>query len=372
MSTDIFNDLDELFVLAQLVAKNRSEAIELVDRAIQARLNGSTLAQNELILSVFSSTDLPESNDLLSKQNVQDTLQTLIPRLLASTPIERRLEVYQAFTGAKQNTFEVSSFMHRVRRGLDLSGQFRIQPQVTEEDVALALKTYISTSIERLPPAVRGNLESKYTSVLPESGAVNRPTTNKKVDRDKSFKPKLAVRIATAVLLILIASAIGTWIAKPSAPPLPAQERQDILSLVDEVNLDESNLAFRGSDLAQIENAIRDRTGMSVRIPKMEDGVLEGVSFQELAPSFVLPVLHYRFEQDLTPVFILDYSLIQLAESQFSFDRNVLNEIAPPRGLAIKGLGDVSRITFRNRDDVFISYSGLNPQSFRNLFSFDR
>ncbi len=348
--------------------------MELVDRAVQARKNGSTLDAGEIILAVSALSDSPVPGDLLSKKSVQSSLNALVPRLLASTPIERRIAVFHAFTGTKTNALEVSSFMHRVRRSLDLSGHFRIQPDITEAEVAEAVKTYVASVTETLPPSFRGNLETRYATPTAEPLSQGRSSV-KDDSLNSRFKPKLAVRIASAVLLILIASAIGTWIAKPSPPPMQEEGRQDILSLMDGATMDgatmDADLAFRGSDAAQVESSIKDRTGISVRIPAVAGGSLMGVSFQELAPSLVLPILHYKLESNDIAVFVLDYSIIQLAETQYSFDRQVLNEIAQPRGLAIGDVGELSRLTFRNRDDVFVTYSDGNPQSMRNLFSFD-
>ena len=343
--------------------------MELVERAVQARKNGSTLDAGEIILAVSALSDSLVPGDLLSKKSVQASLNALVPRLLASTPIERRIAVFHAFTGTKTNALEVSSFMHRVRRSLDLSGHFRIQPDITEAEVAEAVKAYVASVTETLPPSFRGNLETRYATPTAEPLSQGRSSV-KDDSLNSRFKPKLAVRIASAVLLILIASAIGTWIAKPSPPPMQEEGRQDILSLMDGVTMD-ADLAFRGSDAEQVESSIKDRTGISVRIPAVSGGSLMGVSFQELAPSLVLPILHYKLENNDIAVFVLDYSIIQLAETQYSFDRQVLNEIAQPRGLAIGDVGELSRLTFRNRDDVFVTYSDGNPQSMRNLFSFD-
>lgn len=359
------NDLDDLYFLAQLLAEDETHAARLVEQAVSQRASGSILPAGALLLSVgLRQSDHP-GPDLMQAKQIQLELHSLLPGIITSTSPARRVAIFQAFTGASHDPVEKTTFMHRVRRALDLNSSLQSPSSVTEREVSVALSRYLGHALDPIPAALKSALLSKYApgqSIDKTIGRRDRPALK--------GKSSLAVKVAGSIVLILLASAIGTWIAKPTEIAINEPGQLDMLQTIDQYDPN-SDWAFEGSDPAQIEQVLRDRTGLKVRVPQLGNGTLRGLSIEAISASLTLPVLHYEFEGKAINVFVLDYSTIQLNEVEYHFDPEVLNQIALPRGLAIQQLEVGSRLTFRNRDDVYITYTEGNPQELRNRFSFD-
>lgn len=369
LNNTILRDIDEFFAIAQLLARDEKHAATMVERAMKIRTELPELSAPDL-LSIVYSEESPQlrSMDMLQVRRVRGELQAMIPRaFVALTPL-RRVAVRRAFLGDDGEATERSTFMHRMRRTLDNAPAESGSYLITETDVSFALRHFLESTLAPTPPSLLSTLESKYVRPIPRSGASMRTD----IAPAKKIKPSIAVRIAGGLLLILIASAIGTWIASPSGgnDSEATAQRTQLLSLIDGHTVS-SELAFQGSDGFQIERVIRDRLKRMVAAPRIADATLIGVSFEALAPSVLLPVIHYESDMGFIFLFVLDYSLIQAVEGYLTFDIEVLNQVADPRGLDIYAKGDISRITFRHRDDIYVTHTKGNPQVFRNRILFD-
>lgn len=360
------NDLDELYFLAQLLAEDETHAARLVEQAVSKRASGSILPAGPLLLSLGSTPSGHMGPDLLQAKQIQLELNSVLPGILTSTSPARRIAIYQAFTGASHDPAEKTTFMHRVRRALELHSSLQNPTSVSEREVSVALSRYMGHTLDPIPASLRSALLSEYGSEQ------TLDTMNGRRDRPAlKGKSSMAVKVAGSIVLILLASAIGTWIAKPPAMPTNNSGQLDMLQTIDQYDPN-SDWAFEGSDPVQLEQVLKERTGQKVQVPELSNATLRGLSIEAISASLTLPVLHYELEGKTINVFILDYNTIQVNEVEYHFDPQVLNQIAQPRGLAIKQLEVGSRMTFRNRDDVYITHTEGNPQELRNRFSFDR
>ncbi len=356
--------LDELYFLAQLMAADEPHAARLVEQAIVERAAGSVLPSGKLLMALYDRGE-PNGSDLMQVRQSHAALLSVLPGLIATSSPTRRVAIYQAFSGATLDPVEKSTFMHRVRRALELNSERSNTSEISEQDVSRALSRFLERSLAPTPPALKSALLSKYA---PESDSASDSSVRKSTQTP--FGPSLAVKVAAAIVLILVASAIATWIARPTTKAVVSQGRPDMLQTIDQF-IPESNLIFQGSDIAQIERVLLDRTGLKIQVPHLDDGSIMGLSIEKLAPALSLAVIHYELDGMAINVYVLDYATIQDLTSDFDFDSAVLNQIAQPRGLDIHQLEEGSRMTFRNRDDVYITHTNGNPQELRNLFSFD-
>ncbi len=359
------NDLDDLYFLAQLMARDETHAARLVEHVIAERAAGSLLPPGQLLAAHYPFTDSMDGPDLMRSRQIHTELQKVLPGLIGSASPTRRIAIYQAFTGESVDPVEKSTFMHRVHRALELQPNIQNPSAISERDVSVALTRFLALTLEPAPPSLRSALLSKYAPQV--------SSTNSLAARSRSplqGKSSMAVKVAGSIIIILIASAIGTWIARPASIATGSDSGSvDMLDAIDRY-APNSDWAFEGSDPAQIERVLRDRTGLKIQVPHLDNGSLRGLSIEAVTSSLTLPVIHYDLDGTAVNVFVLDYSTIQSKTPEFDFDPEVLNQIAQPRGLDIQQLEVGSRMTFRNRDDVYITYTEGNPQELRNKFSF--
>jgi len=360
----LLSDLDELYLIAQLLVNRNEDVNEVVERAIERRFRGSPLPAADLLRSVLTPEQMQSNSNLIKARQIETDLAHIVPRLIARTSPSRRVDIIQAFLGHHSNGVERSSFMHRIRRSLESHGDASSAEMVTEAQVSRSIQNYVDSTFTPVSPGLRGSLESRYASSSEPASALHSHAAPPK-------KRPVLFRLAAGFLLILAASAIGTWIAKPSRLPVAPEGRNDILTQIDTYSPDGS-LVFQGSDRSQIERLIEERSGQRVALPFLSGGSVTGLSLESITPDLTVPTVHYSLNDEDVPVFILDYRTIQLVSESLDFDSSVLNQISTSAGLDIHVLDSKSRIVFRNRDDIFITFAAENPQDFRRLFRFDQ
>jgi len=357
-------NLDELYYLAQMLASNITDVNKLVEKAIKLRHEGSDLPNADLLRVARNSEMIVAGADLMKTRQLEVDLGYIVPRLLTKTAPDRRVNIVQAFGNSFADPVERSAFMHRIRRALETHSDPAFADLVTEGQVGKSIRIFIESTFSPTPSALRGMLESKYAPKKAAPGSI-------KNQKEPIKKGSLPFRIATGFILILIASAIGTWIAKPASVPDAPTGRIEILSQIDDLDPSDT-LVFQGSDQAQIEQLISDRTNQRVQVPSLSQGEIRGLSLEALSENFTIPVVHYTLNGKNIPLYILDYRSIQGVFETLNFDSSVLNQIASPNGLDIHVLESKTRIVFRHRDDIFISFVDDNPMEFRSLFQFDQ
>ena len=360
----LLSDLDELYLIAQLLVNRNEDVNVLVERAIERRFRGSTLPAGDLLRSVLTPEQMQSTSNLIKARQIETDLAHIVPRLIARTSPSRRVDIIQAFLGRQSNGVERSSFMHRIRRSLESHGDASSADAVTEAQVSRSIQNYVDSTFTPVSPGLRGSLESRYASASAPESVLHSHTAAPR-------KRPVLFRLAAGFLLILAASAIGTWIAKPSRLPVAPEGRSDILTQIDTYSPDGS-LVFQGSDRSQIERLIEERSGQRVALPFLSGGSITGLSLESVTPDLTIPTVHYSLNDEDIPVFVLDYRTIQLVSESLDFDSAVLNQISSSVGLDIHVLDSKSRLVFRHRDDIFITFAAENPQDFRRLFRFDQ
>ena len=181
----------------------------------------------------------------------------------------------------------------------------------------------------------------------------------------------MGTRIAAGMLLILLASAVATWITIPGR----ANRQQSSEELFREISTSflSGELALRGSQGPQLERFVADRLGRSISVPRLEGGSIVGVSIVELFPGLKLPVLIYSdlITTEELALYVLDYQVLSALKGQVQVDRTILSQIATDNGLDIQVDGQESRLVWRHRDDIYVTVTTGDAQQTRNRFVFD-
>jgi len=355
------NDLDELYVLAQLVAKNDMEATRMVEYALLRKRNDPTCSSKQAILEQVSSTVKDGSSDLLTRARFTNDVIEAIPDIFANLPAKRRIAVRDAFSHSDGDSVERTTFRYLLQRKLD-RGLTRVSAsELTDQEIHRALNAYLNSVLAPVPSVLRLRIEEESKRRQGVDSSPKSDSTTK--------KSKMAARIAGGVLLILIVSAIATWIAKPPSPVV-VSGNADFISQLDGIEV-ANDLAFTGSDHAQIERFMEDRMGFRATVPIVQDHTLLGLSIAQVFEDVSIPVLHFQSNSDDLYVFILTYSMILAEDPRTMVDEATLNQIAHPRGLDVTERGEGSRMVFRNRDDIYVIYTDENPLVFRNGVQFN-
>ena len=354
MKPDARTDLDDLFVYAQLVASSSEEAAELLAQATRARRSGDTRHASELVRALLRGLPAADGG-WLSRRYSPSALAALLPRMMVRLHPERRLAVARAFREPDGDASERDVFLVSVRRALESEGLHAVALRLTPEALEDAMRRYLSDAMAPVPDALEDVL-------LDSPGAKNRSS----VGSGRRFS--LPTRIAIGLLVILTASAIGTWLTAP-----PASDDAQRAELFDQLSVlpDGSEPTFRASEPAQAERYITDRLGMQVSVPRLEGGSLMGVSVREIG-SLRFPLLHYSTEDGPSiEVSVLDYRLLDAARAVYLVDRSILDHIAEFGQVDVRNAPDFFRVTWRFRDDIYLAVQEGTDAGLRDRFLFD-
>ena len=354
MKPDARTDLDDLFVYAQLVASSSEEAAELLAQASRARRAGDTRHASDLMRSL---TQGPDSGDggWLARRQIPSALASMLPRMMVRLHPARRLSVVRAFRDPAGDVSERSVFLVSVRRALEADGLHAVALRLTPEALEEAMRRYLAEAMAPVPEAL-------------EQVLIDAPTRKDGKSVEAKRRMSLPTRVAIGLLVILSASAIGTWLTAPLA-----QNERERAELFDRLSVlpDSDDPEFRANEPSQAERYIRDRVGMNVLVPRLDGGSLSGVSIREVA-NLQLPLLHYT-SQDGSPVqvTVLDYRQIDAARSVFLVDRSILDHIAEFGQIDVRNAPGFFRVTWRFRDDIYLAMQETTDPGLRDRFLFE-
>lgn len=360
-------DIDELYIYAQLIAADTTEAAQLAEAAVRLRSGGNSDPADVLIRSLTKrkseAEDQTSRPDIFTDDRLLDELGHVIPRVFSRLSGQRRIAVRKAFLTDSQDESERSVFLILVKRALELQISQERAASVSEHDVSSALDSYLERVLSPTPSALKSVLESRL------SGSGDRTAAT----RGKKSKAKTSVltRLAGALLLILVTSAVATWIVFPKNDVSNNANSQlfDIISL----HAPSQDLAFQGSESSQIERFILDRLDRRVAVPQLLDGSIVGISVETISQGLQLPAVRYsdlKNSEDVV-LFILDYDIVTQMESQMSVDRDVLNQIAADGSVDIRLDGGNNRLIFRSRDDIYLIKTESDVSNLRERIQFN-
>jgi len=276
-----------------------------------------------------------------------DELDRVVPKVFSRLSGKRRIAIRNAFLTDSDDASERSVFLIAVRRALEENVASERVASVSEHDVSSALESYLERVLAPTPIALKSVLESKYPTTRGGERDGN--------DQRRTGKTGLMTRIAGVFLLILFASAIGTWIAYPSENGDQGEDVKlfDLISAHDPIE----NLSFLGSEPSQIERFILDRLDRRVQVPRLSEGNLIGISVESILPGFQLPAIRYSdlTNSDEILIYVLDYQIISQMQSRLNVDRGILNHIAIENAYDLQLDGDEERLIFRHRDDIYLA-----------------
>ncbi|MDA0875451.1 MAG: hypothetical protein O3C45_10385, partial [Bacteroidetes bacterium] len=302
------------------------------------------------------SRDLPAADGgWLARRHVSSALTAMLPRMMVRLHPQRRLAVVRAFRGSSGDPSERSVFLVSVRRALETEGLHAVAHRLTPDALEEAMRRYLAEAMAPLPEAL-------------EQVLIDSPEASRNRVAKRGRKISLPTRIAIGLLVILSASAIGTWItAPPAADDLQRAELFDRLSVLP----DGAEPSFRANEPEQVERYIRDRLGMEVSVPRLDGGNLAGVSVREVA-NLRLPMLHYSFEDGRRVlVTVMDYRQIDAARAVFLVDRSILDHIAEFGQVDVRNAPEFFRVTWRFRDDIYLALQSDTDPELRQRFQFE-
>ena len=357
MNIDARADLEDLFVYAQLVASNSEEAAELLAMATRARRQGDHRPAADLVQAL--ARDLPEADGgWLARRQVPAALADMLPRIMMRLNPKRRLTIVRAFREADSDPGDRSVFLISVRRALESEGMHSVAQRLTLDALEEAMRRYLRESMAPVPEALE--------DALIPSGA-GKPSGSARTPHKRRFP--LSARIATGLLVILLASAIGTWITAP-----PSENGGMRPELFDRMSIAEAKGApdFNGNNPEQVERFIQDRLGWKLSVPRMDGGTLNGVSLVTIGSHLELPQIRYE-TADGTEILltVLDYRHLEDARTEFLVDRGILEQIAETGQVDVRNAPDFFRVTWRFRDDIYVAVTDEVNPDLRSLFLFE-
>ncbi|MGB0650266.1 MAG: hypothetical protein ACPGQT_05070 [Rhodothermales bacterium] len=349
------SDIDDLYLYAQLVAEDAEEASVLLAKALDARGKGNRSAASELI-QLIAGRHMSDGGAWLTKRQVPQALEELLPRMLSRFSPPRRIAVVRAFKDNDGSASDREVFLISVRRALESDGLTSVARRLTMEGLEESMRQYLNTQMADVPETIRERWEAANRPAAPASPAVGRQFS-------------LPARIAAGVLVILVSAAIGSWITSPSSSSSTTRsELFDTLS-----NLDSGSPEFRAGDAEQVERFLTDRLDWRLAVPSLDEGMIEGVSVGALDGELSFPVIHYKdqgMETELH-IFVLDYRFLESARRSYVVDSSILEQIAETGSVEVRNAPDFFRVTWRFRDDIYVAVSPISDPNLRSRFRFE-
>ncbi len=343
------------YTAAQLVADDLDEAARLVERVFAASAP-STSDEAMGRLSTLAAGMNARRAGLLADRMQREQLDQVVQRALVVLPAERRLAVYRAFLQSESDPGEPENpermiFLYAVQRGMDTAARGAI----TAELVSDALNRTITVTAENVPPELRDAIVAH----------VNAASLDGKVIPVAASR-RAAVRFATAVTVIVVASFLGMWLGRPaSVPDAPGQEGEDLLVRLEERVQEGGTPIFSGGSTEQAEAMLEERFSMRAAVPRMDGGSLQQLWSTQIS-RIDLPALTYLdADAEQVHLFILSYSLLNANRRVLPFPADVLNQIAVPDGVDIRTGDAWNRVIWRHRDDIYIAYTQGDALSLR-------
>lgn len=349
-------DLHDLYLYAQLVADTPDEASELLRAALDARSRGDQ-READVLIGILAGDRINEAGAWLTRRQVPAALEEMLPRLLARLRPARRMAIVKAFRSSDPDESDQSIFLVSVKRALESDGLQGVAARLTLEGLQESMRQYIDSQMAPVPEQIEEAWERRNSEFQdgPEM-------------RSKKRFP-LSARIAAGVLIILLSAAIGSWISSPSGNAPSVQSE-----LFDELtDLDTDSPEFRASDPEQVERFLADRLDWRLAVPRLEEGLIDGVSIARLAPDLQFPVLHYNdqaTESELI-VYVMDYRFLEAARTTYLVDSRILDQIAESGSVDIRNAPDFFRVTWRFRDDIYVAVATSADPDLRERFRFE-
>lgn len=348
-------DLEDLFVYAQLVASTSEEAAELLVSAARARREGDSRPAVDLIKEL--SRNLPSADGgWLARRQVPAALSSMLPRIMVRLRPSRRMAIIQAFRDETADPSDRAVFLISVKRALESEGMHSVAQRLTPDSLDEAMRRYMAESMAPVPEGLE--------EALIEPGRL--PERAGKSASRRRFP--LPARIATGLLVILTASAIGTWIT--ASTTADSSTRQELFNELSSTELsDEPD--FRANNPAQIEQYISDRLNWRLSVPSLDSGRLVAVSLVNVGP-LQLPRLHYEDpDHGAIHITVVDYRRLEQARTSFLIDRAILEHIAEDGQVDVRNAPGFFRVTWRLRDDVYVAVSESSIPDLRRRFRFE-
>lgn len=169
--------------------------------------------------------------------------------------------------------------------------------------------------------------------------------------------PRPARRWAWALLLVLVSAVLGTYLAEPPRPTMPADASNDLLLLLGA----EPEASVRAFDRADAASAfVRAETGARVSVPRLDGFALTGAGVADVG----VPVPLYRLsdgETDLS-VYAVTYAHLDHIEDDVRLARPVRNRVASAEPL-VQPLGSTTALVWRDRATLFFAFTADPPAS---------
>lgn len=349
------NPVQILYTAAQLVADDKDEAARLVDRVFTDPQPSSSEEALERLATLAKGMSANRTG-ILADHLAQEHLDRVVQHALAMLPAERRLDVFRAYLHTDADSPERTVFLYAVQLGMDNPPH----KAITVTHVAESLKRSISVISDNVPADLQDVVRARMDSAQRRDGVHVRQTSR-----------RAAVRFATAVAVIVVASFLGMWLGRPApVPDLPAQNGEDLLVLLEDRLDEDGPPIFAGGSIAQVERLLEERFSMAATVPSMDDGSLQQLWGTEVG-GVDIPALTYQGSDDNTVhMFILSYSLIDANRRVLPFPTDVLNQIAAPDGVDIQTGAVWNRVAWRHRDDIYIAFTQDNPVLLRPRISY--
>lgn len=393
--------LDEAYSLAQFLAPNRAQAVDLVlqafevagaaDRGRFAVLRGVARAAGG-----FPDDDVPGLEDsdadplagfveghvtadlpFVGVQAGRDIRNRLLPLVLGTLPARDRAMIWFSAAGIAapadlarilDTTPETAGrWMRSAQRALV---QRLFQAAALPEKPLLAA----AESVEPAREAVRRILDAltepvpvdlHRRMVPPEVLPPPVPPTR----RPSGGSPLRRTLLILALIVTAAVVGYGIQGLRPESAPT-VQRASDAARRAIAIAAD-AEPDFRTSSAEQAEVFVRDRIGWQIVTPIIDGHPLTGVAIVRIDPALEVPVLFFAAGAD-DPVVVVTYTyaFLDRAAPTLYLDRDLGRQIAEPGRFGLLDAGRTKALVFRNRDDIFVAVTTGDAGALQDAIAF--
>jgi DNA-directed RNA polymerase specialized sigma24 family protein len=379
---ELFEHLEPLYALAQVLAPGPGEAAALVEltyrqaylqmeqkdpeRDIRTWLLG-LMHQVHLERSNSSFGEVIDASDTYRASVARRSAERALPAALAMLPSDQRFilavcdgQNYSLEEAAGVMALpleEASSLLVRARAALHsatLANMTELERRLVRTALQATwldecLRDLVSQELSLLPPTLRPAIAERLRQQQ-EATELQEATESAKSRRKRGIR---VPRVVLVLALIVLAGSVG-WLL--SRPPGEQPPETNLITLSSRLS-DDVSPAFATGSTTQAAQFVRDEFDRRVNVPDIAGAQLSGVGLVDVTDEIRVPVFIYENGEagQIVHIFGYNYGLLHRFPEQIQLDIDILRQIEDEGRFDLHDMGDERVLVWRVRDDIFIA-----------------
>ena len=398
----LLDHLEAVFSLAQVIASDAEEAVQLVERTYQRALAGPADADPKddqrvrlfrilLQLRDARPTDLtpngggPSELSNFRRRLALEFVDQTFPTAFAALPSEQRvllmladvqeldcrrigiiLEVSEEAACARLDEAR-GAVRDAVYSSASDAERHLLESGLSKQWVRSALRRMAESELVALPPTVLPSIiSSMRRATTDELPAQPTPAPDAAEERG-SVVTGVLKRVLAIVLIVAVAGLLGYGFSSlmrqnPRANLIALSARQAV----------DVQATFQTASAEQAERYVYDRLGRRITVPSIERAALQGVSIRSVSDGAEVPVLLYEdaAETGSVVVYVYSYAFLDRFEENLVIGRDVLGQIEEEGNFDLHDLGAEKALVWRRSDDILVAITLGDAEALRQRITY--